>query len=177
VSAGCSYRPEKALFAAVARNDVQEADRLLREVLVEVNVRARYSGDTALDSAAGLGEVEMVRLLLDRGANPKIGDKDNLTPLQLAAHHGNLAIVRMLLKAGANVNSTDSRYGYTALASASQNDHVKVVRELLGAGADPTLRIKNGRTASELAHLKGRDDVERLLQTAPPSTQQTEKPH
>ena len=177
MSAGCSYRPEKALFAAVARNDIQEVDRLLRVGVIDVNMRARYSGDSALGSAASLGEVEMVRLLLDRGANPNIGDKDNLTPLQLAAHHGNLAIVRMLLKAGANVNSPDSRYGYTALASASQNGHVEVVRELLGAGADPTLRVKNGMTASELARLKGRDDVDRLLQTAPPSTQQTEKSH
>jgi ankyrin repeat protein len=175
LSAGCSYKPEKALLSAVARNDLQEVDRLLREEDVDVNARARLSGDSALSSAASLGEVEMARLLLARGANPNIGDKDNLSPLQLAAYHGNLAMVRMLLKAGANVNSADSRYGYTPLASASQNGHVEVVRELLKAGADPTLRIRNGMTAAELAHLKGKDDVERLLQTAAPSTQPAEK--
>src|SRR3954469_17787761 len=118
-SVGCSYRADTALMSAVARNDIQEVDRLLREGVVDVNMRTRYSGDTALGSASSFAQVEMVRLLLARGADPNIGDKDNLTPLQLAAYHGNLAIVRMLLKAGANVNSEDSRYGYTALASAT----------------------------------------------------------
>lgn len=174
-SAGCSYRPEVALLAAVARNDLQEVDRLLREGFVDVNVRARYSGDSALSSAASLGEVEMVRLLLGRGANPNIGDKDNITPLQLAARHGYIAIVRMLLKAGAKVNSADSRYGYTALASAAQNGHVEVVRELLRADADPSLRLKNGWTAADLARLKSRHEVEQLLESAASATQRPEK--
>jgi len=117
----------------------------------------------------------MVRLLLRRGANPNIGNKDNLTPLQSAAHHGNIAIVRMLLKAGAKVNSADLRYGYTALASATQNGHIEVVRELLIAGADPKLRLNNGWTVAELARQKGWHQIEQLLLAAAPSARQAEE--
>lgn len=163
-------------MSAVARNDLQEVDRLLSEGVVDVNVRARYSGESALNSAAGLSEVEMVQLLLRRGADPNTGDKDNLTPLQSAAHHGNIAIVGMLLKAGANVNSEDFRFGYTALASATQNGHIEVVRELLKAGADPKLRLNNGWTVAELARQKGWHQIEQLLLAAAPSTQQAEGP-
>lgn len=163
-------------MSAVARNDLQEVDRLLSEGVVDVNVRARYSQESALGSAAGLSEVEMVRLLLRRGADPNIGDEDNLTPLQSAAHHGNIAIVRMLLKAGAKVNSADSHYGYTALASATQNGYIKVVRELLMAGADPQLRLNNGWTVTELARHKGWHQIEQLLLATAPSTKQAEEP-
>ena len=163
-------------MSAVARNDLQEVDKLLSEGAVDVNVRVPYLDQTALGSAAGLSEEEMVRLLLRRGADPNIGNKDNLTPLQSAAHHGNIAIVTMLLKAGARVNTADSQYGYTALASATQNGHIDVVRALLEAGADPNLRLNSGWTVAELALQKGWHQIEQLLVAPAPSTPQPEAP-
>ncbi|HYF58879.1 MAG TPA: ankyrin repeat domain-containing protein [Burkholderiaceae bacterium] len=63
-------------------------------------------GWTALLEAVILGDggaahVEIVRLLLERGASPSIADRDGVTPLAHARRRGQAAIERLLVRAGA----------------------------------------------------------------------------
>lgn len=53
-----------------------------------------------------------LKLLLDRGANPEVGDGQNWTPLHLAATSGHTSCCRLLLEHGARLNvcSTVSLY-------------------------------------------------------------------
>ncbi|KAF0689069.1 Aste57867_19450 [Aphanomyces stellatus] len=69
---------------------------------------------TALCWAAGTGNVDMLRQLLDDGVDVNLADYDQRTPLHIAASDGKADIVEMLLRAGANVYKKD-RWGVTPL--------------------------------------------------------------
>ena len=76
------------------------ADRNLRDVC----------GETALMAASSEGHAEIVRLLLEAGADKDMKDgtsRSNLTALMLATSKGHVEIVSLLLDAGANPNMQD----------------------------------------------------------------------
>ncbi len=80
---------------------------------------------------------DVVRLLLERGANPN-GDGDGTPPLHWAAADGTIETIRILLDAGANVNVPDPREsGMIPLERAVVNNHQDVVELLLSRGANP----------------------------------------
>jgi uncharacterized glyoxalase superfamily protein PhnB len=64
-----------------------------------------HAGWTALHEAAKRGHADLVRLLLQHGANPNAREAgDNTYPLHWAAAHGHLDVVRALLNAGGDVH-------------------------------------------------------------------------
>lgn len=56
---------------------------------------------TALSIAAQEGHVNIVAMLLEKGANPEHADKYNRTPMKVAAKHGHANIIRLLESYGA----------------------------------------------------------------------------
>jgi len=68
---------------------------------VDVNAHNAY-GETALDTAARIGDVEAVRLLLEVGAEPAVVNKYDDTPLHVAVAKRSVKAVEELLKAGAD---------------------------------------------------------------------------
>ncbi len=93
------------------------------------------SGTTALMFAANLGYTEIVRSLLDAGANIDLPRKlYGLTALMLAVSANQLDIVQLLVSKCADVNATNED-GSTALMAAVLKGHVNVVKVLLAAGA------------------------------------------
>ncbi len=78
----------------------------------DVNARDDH-GSTPLMHAACIGCVEIVRLLIERGADVNARRQDGLTPLLLAAFFGHRDIVQILLESGADVDAT-SRYETSA---------------------------------------------------------------
>ena len=59
---------------------------------------------TALHMAASHNQAEIVKMLIDSGANLRCKDEEDSTPLHAAAAEGNLKIVRMLFEAGARLD-------------------------------------------------------------------------
>jgi ankyrin repeat protein len=71
------------------------------------NPKAHYQGWTGLHAAAKGGHGDVVRLLLEHGADPNAREGgDNTYALHWAAAHGHLEIVRALLDAGSDVHGT-----------------------------------------------------------------------
>lgn len=109
-----------------------------------VNARG-HCGQTALDSAAERDNVELVRALLDAGADINAKDKDGATPLLDAlqdAESCDFKMARLLIKRGADVNLRGT-YGKTPIEQAAQVGAVDIVKLLLAKGA----RVQPAKTA------------------------------
>jgi ankyrin repeat protein len=93
-------------------------------------------GTTALHHAASAqgSPPDVVRALLNAGADVEARDNFSWTPLLYAADSGNVGAVRALLVGGADVNASSTE-GETALDLASSGGHEEVVAEL-GAGLE-----------------------------------------
>ncbi|XP_037044610.1 uncharacterized protein LOC119080396 isoform X1 [Bradysia coprophila] len=63
----------------------------------DVNIRAKKHNQTALMLAVSHGNLDMVQMLLDAGADINIQDEDGSTALMCAAEHGRIDIVKLLL--------------------------------------------------------------------------------
>jgi ankyrin repeat protein len=107
------------------------------------------TGWTLLMSAVGRQRVDVVELLLSRGANPNVCDERiGVTPIMIAATWGDPNIIEQLIRAGADVNHV-AAHDDTALTRAIGSGNQAVVRSLLRAGAKP----HDAETASNLAEL------------------------
>jgi ankyrin repeat protein len=83
--------------------------------------------------ASLFGQVDAVRVLLDKSATLEKDDKDGTTPLMYASQCGSAEVVRVLLGKGARLEAAD-RGGKMALQYAAENKHSEVVGVLIEAG-------------------------------------------
>jgi ankyrin repeat protein len=117
-------------------------------------INQRDWGDrTALSWACANGHVAVVILLLERGADPTVADRDGLTPLVHALKSEHLESVRCLLdhpSAAATISQRD-RWARTALSWACVYGREGAVRALLEKGADPTIVDTYGMTPMAMA--------------------------
>ncbi len=129
---------------------------------------------TPFYQAAGKGDLDTLRQLLDRGADPNFASIVNAidrghTPLHNACFGDSAAAVRLLIERGADPNK---RFDYhspvdgrterelTALMFAGS---VEVARALLEAGAEVNAQDSNGVTSLMRAAHRGVPDVVRWL--------------
>ncbi|CAL1296829.1 unnamed protein product [Larinioides sclopetarius] len=87
-------------------------------------------GNTALHIASLAGQEEVVRVLVQAGANVNSQSQNGFTPLYMAAQENHDSVVSFLLANGAN-QSLATEDGFTPLAVALQQGHDKVVAVLL----------------------------------------------
>ena len=112
--------------------------------------------------------VQIARMLLERGAQREARNRPNATALILAAARGNAPLVQLLVEKGADVNA---RGGIGFDGSGDQTPlHVavewpEIVRSLLAAGADPTLRDTDQATPVYLADVFKQSESRRLMET------------
>ncbi len=86
------------------------------------------------------GDVAAVRLYLDAGIDPDVGD-GKTPPLQEAAVRGYVEVVETLLAYGANPNAKNNN-GATPLQEAVVQKQTACVKALLKGGANPNLAYK-----------------------------------
>lgn len=127
---------------------------------VRMLIEHRANKDGGLWQAAFHGHLEIVQLLVGvYGVNPN----DGLTG---ASRGGELEIVNYLIEAGANVNRYDE-VGDLPITVAAERGEADVVDALLGAGADPWKRVRDGfgvrQMAWDLAKQRGHVDVLEVL--------------
>lgn len=122
-----------------------------------------YQGGTALQVACRFGQTEIVRLLLEHGADPNLGAGGWACPLVAAAGNGEEEITGMLLKTNVAVNVYGGPYRSTPLMLAAAWLSVDSVRLILQAGADIDLLDQDGDTALILAARRGDSECAKVL--------------
>lgn len=137
-------------------------------------------GATPLYRAVKATDLTVIRLLMEKGADPSVKTKDGATPLMVACGLGArrgaaaeedviekadradpLDAVKLFLDAGADVNAVND-LGNTALHYAALNGSARIAEYLAGKGARLDIQNKQGRSPVDLARgataelLKGR---------------------
>jgi len=96
---------KKKIFSSFSRNSIDKHDN---------------DGLTKLYRAARHGNINLVKSLLKKGANPNVPTDCGLSPLHIASFWGEVKIVELLLAHDADPN-IDNGKGWTPLHSASLN--------------------------------------------------------
>lgn len=138
-----------------------------------------------------LDHLDFIKFLLEHGANPNAGVKDNTltrtiftmqwffesgaTAFVRAAQSGDTELMKLLLAYGADPKAATD-HGDTALTAAagigwvegvtyehSAKENLEAIKMLLDLGLDPNWANKDGRTPLMGAAMKGRNDVVQLL--------------
>ena len=144
----------------------------------------RSTGATPLSRAVESGDIEVARLLLDKGANPNINDM-GLTPFLLAAGVGpgnrggtglaaqgaaggaaNTALMDLLLEHGADVNAQvtgTKTYSMRVSRAPSANESLSALHVAVQAGRTDLVRYLVQKGANpELADASGRKPIDML---------------
>jgi len=113
-------------------------------------------------ASSKLGHLDVVKLLVDHGADVDREQEDAETPLFVAAKEGRLEVLQVLVGAGALLEKAN-HLEETAAFAAAEWGHVDVLRFLLASGADIRRADSHGRTLALAAAAEGSLDVLRLL--------------
>jgi len=116
-----------------------------------------------MNDAALNGDLEKVKEMIGKGADPNDMDQDGRTALMYASFNGHTEIARQLLDAGAEVGTRDGM-GRTALLYASTGPFSETVKLLLSHHADPNI-VDQDEHFSPLMHAaaEGQLEVVKLL--------------
>ncbi|XP_064597658.1 putative ankyrin repeat protein RF_0381 [Liolophura sinensis] len=158
----------------------------------KVNQPGTVWGAMPLHVAAKQGNLNIVKLLIDAGADVNMLDRSKSSPLTVACGKGNLDVAKYLLCRGACVNHQagyevvplearkllgteddlteqqredilDPFKGNTPLTKATWSGNIDLVRELLQNGSDVMAETYAGNTALHVAAREGHVDILRLL--------------
>jgi ankyrin repeat protein len=123
------------------------------------------TGTTPLLRAAKAGDVEAMKLLLEKGADAKLATRNGINPLMAAAGLGTkeedttgraktqaeaIEAIKLCLEAGVDVNAVTTN-GQSALHGAALQGYDKVVEFLAQKGAKLDVKDKQGRTPLDAA--------------------------
>lgn len=123
------------------------------------------AGATPFMRAARSADLEVMRLLLDKSADPKLANKDGLTALMLAAgvsyndhilgtEGEALEAVKLCASRGLDINAATDK-GLTALHGAASRGANTIVKYLVESGAKLDAKDKKGLTPLDVAMGKG----------------------
>lgn len=132
-------------LTAVKANDIKKAEELLTEYGLDVNEMYYPSSSefeperSVFNEACASGYLDMVQMLLEKGADVNRQGRTGYTPLMDACFlSGNLDMVKLLVSEGADVNALSTQ-GDSALCLVADKGDMQIARFLLENGADPNI--------------------------------------
>ncbi|KAK3986797.1 ankyrin repeat-containing domain protein [Cladorrhinum sp. PSN332] len=121
-------------FVAAAMYDHQPILHRLWQHHEQYSVLGREHLNEALYKATDNQQEQVIKFLLDRGADPNAATGEEYgNALTASAYDGTLPILQLLIQHGAQIAAPQ---GYP-LQVAAQNGHVEIVKHLLNLGANP----------------------------------------
>lgn len=163
IHGGEQHFRQTALLSAISAGQAH-----IVQLLLERGAKPEAANGAALWEAIRKHNPKIVQLLLAAGANANQTDNYNRNILYEAACFNPPEVIDMLIKAGANVNlqATDGIHNSTALINACRHqkqDSAEIVRLLLEAGANASVKDAKGKTALDYATERGHTQAAELL--------------
>jgi ankyrin repeat protein len=128
--------------------------RILINHGADVNARSDAGRTPLMVAVRRRGNTDLVRLLLEKGADPQAVDASRESILLKAARKGDVEVMRLLISRGADVNLSSTSQGMTPLGNAVSSYQIDAVKLLLDRGARidiPAMndqgRVRNGHLA------------------------------
>ena len=160
------------MYAAAVAGDLEQVT-LLVEQGEDKNQGGGGYDDTPLSIAARGGYLDVVRYLVEQGADMEKADSYGRTPLINASFDGQLEATRYLLEQGANRDKADNN-GATSLHYAACHGHLEIVKLLMVYGADLKAEDNYNQLPIDMGYLNNeeikqaiRDEPRRRLDEAP----------
>jgi ankyrin repeat protein len=146
---------EPALLAAVSGDDDPGGAQLLLRHKARVDARGSEHR-TALIQACASGNVDIVGVLLDAGADRNAQDAKGMTPLLEAALHGHAAVVARLAATKPNARVVDAQQRNALMLACLGGASPDLLHALLAMGVDPEQADADNRRAIDIAIAHGR---------------------
>ena len=167
LNAGADVNAEDTEGATVLVTAIRRGDGVLVQELLQRGAAVNdQRGERALEEAAYSNKADIVRLLLEKGANAKGFGRQtyHMTILMRAAQYGYVKVVESLLAFGADVNATDDMGETALLWTATSSKKADMIQFLLAKGAHVDAQNNLGLTALIRAAAEGYvENVQALL--------------
>lgn len=153
--------PDGRLLAA---DTVEQAKAALADGAV-VNVQDELNGQTSLMRATLHGWTNLVRFLLENGADSTIGEKDGYTPAHGAGFQGRAKIMELLKDQGVDIYSPAKKDGFTPFHRACwgrEQRHTDTVAYLLKEGG-VDVNVKGGQDQRTCFQMTPNENTKALL--------------
>ena len=153
------------LYDAAKKGGLKRVKQLLEQG-VDKNQVGGHFGHTSLCIAGENNHLDVVRYLVEQGADIEKADRDNQTPLIWASYYGHLEVVRYLLEQGADRDKANNN-GYTSLHNAAVNGHLETAKLLMVYGADLNARNNDGQLPIDVAVEEDDEEIEQAIRDEP----------
>ncbi|KAG8184723.1 hypothetical protein JTE90_019327 [Oedothorax gibbosus] len=137
---------------------------ICRELLMvdakeQLSVRRPDIRDTPLHIASRRRDIDLMRMLIEKGAAVNLQNSEGMTPLHLAAMEGDEGMLKVLSQANARANILDRR-DRAPVHLAAERGHTNAVEILLDKfKASISQRTKDGSTLMHIASAAGFPDI------------------
>ena len=144
------------IFTLVAVGDLEGVKDLVGQDPKKLKVVEEEDGSSPLHRAVRHNREEMVRTLLELGADVATSDHDGETPLLYACRDGHPEMVRLLVEQFEADTAATGLDGQTGLHRVADRGREKALQVLLTLGAKIDARDAKGRTPLQLASAKAK---------------------
>ncbi len=132
------------------KNGNKDICRLLIDKGAQIGSMDKYDNHP-IHYACLNGHSDIAEILVQNGENVNIIGHSRRTPLHCACSkkQGNRNVIRKLISIGADVNARDG-WDWTPLMVLAENCLTGIMEELIDAGADKSIKNRNGNTAKDI---------------------------
>jgi ankyrin repeat protein len=156
-----SFLSADEIHEAAKRGDIEKVRSILSSDKSQLEAKDRV-GYTPLNWAAMRAKWDMVKFLLDMGANTNSPGFDKCTSLHCASHHDNKDIIELLINKGAD-HTFKNAWGNTPLHVAAQRGCKQSAAMLIAKGANLQATSNEGWTPLHYAFKCGHKALRKLL--------------
>lgn len=148
-----------AMHMAIMHGSARVVDFLV--TFMDIGKAHGSTGGSYLHFAAQQRNCDVVRTLLDAGADPNARDRGGWPPFIFACARNDFEMTKLLLERGADVNAANLA-DITALHASADADQKEMCELLLSYGANVDVKDREGKTPIEAATGQARAFLEKL---------------